>query len=89
MAVNKNDINIVKELICKGANIKKRNKADMSPLMFCCKNNFQTIAEYLIKKGADVNEKNILGDTPLKLAQTNGNEELALKLIKIYKADIN
>ena len=45
--------------------------------------------EYLIKKGADVNEKNILGDTPLKLAQTNGNEELALKLIKIYKADIN
>ena len=61
----------------------------MSPLMFCCKNNFQTIAEYLIKKGADVNEKNILGDTPLKLAQTNGNEELALKLIKIYKADIN
>ena len=89
LAVNKNDINIVKELVCKGADIKKRNKADMSPLMFCCKNNFQTIAEYLIKKGADVNEKNILGDTPLKLAQTNGNEELALKLIKIYKADIN
>ena len=89
LAVNKNDINIVKELICKGADIKKRNKSDMSPLMLCCKNNFQTIAEFLIKKGADVNEKNILGDTPLKLAQSNGNEELALKLIKIYKADIN
>ena len=89
LAVNKNDINIVKELICKGADIKKRNKSDMSPLMLCCKNNYQTIAEFLIKKGADVNEKNILGDTPLKLAQSNGNEELALKLIKIYKADIN
>ena len=61
----------------------------MSPLMLCCKNNFQIIAEYLIKKGADVNEKNILGDTPVKLAQSNGNEELALKLIKLYKADIN
>ncbi len=61
----------------------------MSPLMLCCKNNFQNIAEYLIKKGADVNEKNILGDTPVKLAQSNGNEELALKLIKVYKADIN
>ena len=89
LAVNKNDINIVKELICKGADIKKRNKSDMSPLMLCCKNNYQIIAEFLIKKGADVNEKNILGDTPLKLAQSNGNEELALKLIKIYKADIN
>ena len=89
LAVNKNDINIVKELICKGADIKKRNKSDISPLMLCCKNNYQTIAEFLIKKGADVNEKNILGDTPLKLAQSNGNEELALKLIKIYKADIN
>ena len=89
LAVNKNDINIVKELICKGADIKKRNKSDMSPLMLCCKNNYQTIAEFLIKKGADVNEKNILGDTPLKLAQSNGNEELALKLIKIYKAGIN
>ena len=89
LAVNKNDINIVKELVCKGADIKKRNKGDMSPLMICCKNNFQNIAEFLIKKGADVNEKNILGDTPVKLAQSNGNEELALKLIKIYKADIN
>ena len=89
LAVNKNDINILKELICKGADIKKRNKSDMSPLMLCCKNNYQTIAEFLIKKGADVNEKNILGDTPVKLAQSNGNEELALKLIKIYKADIN
>ena len=89
LAVNKNDINIVKELVCKGADIKKRNKGDMSPLMICCKNNFQNIAEFLIKKGADVNEKNILGDTPVKLAQSNGNEELALKLIKIYKAEIN
>ena len=89
LAVNKNDINIVKELVCKGADIKKRNKGDMSPLMVCCKNNFKNIAEFLIKKGADVNEKNILGDTPVKLAQSNGNEELALKLIKIYKADIN
>lgn len=89
LAVNKNDLNIVKELVYKGADIKKRNKSDMSPLMFCCKNNLQNIAEFLIKSGADVNEKNILGDTPVKLAQLNGNEELALKLIKIYKAEIN
>ena len=89
LAVNKNDINIVRDLVSKGADIKKRNKSDISPLMYCCKYNYQAIAEFLIKKGADVNEKNILGDTPVKLAQSNGNEELALKLIKIYKADIN
>ena len=89
LEVNKNDINIVRDLVSKGADIKKRNKSDISPLMYCCKYNYQAIAEFLIKKGADVNEKNILGDTPVKLAQSNGNEELALKLIKIYKADIN
>ena len=89
LAINIEDINIVKELIYRGADINKRNKGDLSPLMLCCKKNFQNIAELLIKKGANVNEKNILGDTPVKIAQLNGNEELALKLIKLYKAEIN
>ena len=89
LAINNEDINIIKELIYRGADINKRNKGDLSPLMLCCKKNYQNIAELLIKKGANVNEKNILGDTPVKIAQLNGNEELALKLIKIYKAEIN
>ena len=89
LAINNEDINLVKELLYRGADVNKRNKGDMSPLMLCCKKNYQNIAELLIKKGANVNEKNILGDTPVKIAQINGNEELALKLIKIYKAEIN
>ena len=89
LAINNEDINLVKELLYRGADINKRNKGDFSPLMLCCKKNYQNIAELLIKKGANVNEKNILGDTPVKIAQINGNEELALKLIKIYKAEIN
>ena len=89
LAINIEDINIIKELIYRGADINKRNKGDLSPLMLCCKKNFQNIAELLIKKGAKVNERNILGDTPVKIAQLNGNEELALKLIKNYKAEIN
>lgn len=89
LAINNEDINIVKELVYRGADINKRNKGDLSPLMLCCKKNYQNIAELLIKKGANVNEKNILGDTPVKIAQLNGNEELALKLIKLYKAEIN
>ena len=89
LAINNNDINVVKELLYQGADIKKRNKGDLSPLMLCCKKNYQNIAELLIKKGANVNEKNILGDTPVKIAQINGNEELALKLINIFKAEIS
>ena len=89
LAISNEYINVVKELIYRGADINKRNKGDLSPLMLCCKNNYQNIAELLIKKGANVNEKNILGDTPVKIAQLNGNEELALKLIKLYKAEIN
>lgn len=89
LAINIEDINIIKELIYRGADINRRNKGDLSPLMLCCKKNYQSIAELLIKKGANVNEKNILGDTPVKIAQLNGNEELALKLIKLYKAEIN
>ena len=89
IAINNEDINSIKELLYLGADIKKKNKSDLSPLMLCCKKNYQNIAELLIKKGANVNEKNILGDTPVKIAQINGNEELALKLIKLYKAEIN
>ena len=89
LAINNENINLIKELLYRGADINKRNKSDLSPLMLCCKNNYQNIAELLIKKGANVNEKNILGDTPVKIAQLNGNEELALKLIKLYKAEIN
>lgn len=88
-AIEYEDINSIKELLYLGADIKKKNKSDLSPLMLCCKKNYQNIAELLIKKGANVNEKNILGDTPVKIAQLNGNEELALKLIKLYKAEIN
>ncbi len=76
-------------MLYRGADINKRSKGDLSPSMLCCKKNYQNIAELLIKKGANVNEKNILGDTPVKIAQLNGNEELALKLIKLYKAEIN
>ena len=89
IAIDNEEINTIKELLYLGADIKKRNKSDLSPLMLCCKKNYQNIAELLIKKGANVNEKNILGDTPVKIAQINGNEELALKLIKLYKAEIN
>ena len=89
LAINKKDINLINELLYRGVDINKRNKGDLSPLMLCCKKNYQDIVELLIKKGANVNEKNILGDTPIKIAQINGNEELALKLMKIYKAEIN
>ena len=85
---NKNEKS-AKELIEHHADIKIRNKNDFSPLMLSCKYNLATIAELLIKKGADVNERNILGDTPFKIATMNNNEKLAMKLVTVYKAEIN
>ena len=87
IAIENKNIESCKILINNGANIKIKNKLDLSPLMLCCKYNLLDIAEILIKKGANVNEKNILGDTPIKIAQFYKNEELALKLIKNYKAE--
>ena len=87
IAIENKNIDSCKILINNGANIKIKNKLDLSPLMLCCKYNLLDIAEILIKKGANVNEKNILGDTPIKIAQFYKNEELALKLIKNYKAE--
>ena len=81
IAIDKEDINSIKELLYLGEDIKKRNKSDLSTLMLCCKKNYQNMAELLIKKWANANEKNILGDTTAKIPQLNRNEELALKLI--------
>ena len=85
---NKNEKS-AKELIEHHADIKIRNKNDFSPLMLSCKYNLTATAELLIKRGADVNERNILGDTAFKIATMNNNEKLAMKLVTLYKAEIN
>ena len=84
----KNDLLSMKILLDKGADVSLRNKSDSSPLMISCKIGSLNIMKELLNHGANVNEKNILGDTPLKIAQMNGNSELAMVLMKEYKAKI-
>ena len=41
LAINCEDINIIKELLYRGADINKRIKVDLSLLMLCCKKNIK------------------------------------------------
>ena len=88
LAVSSKSVDCVKILLDKGADVSLRNKSDSSPLMISCKIGSLNIMKELLNHGANVNEKNILGDTPLKIAQMNGNSELAMVLMKEYKAKI-
>lgn len=88
IAVRSKSVDCVKLLLDKGADVSLRNKSDSSPLMISCKIGSLNIMKELLNHGANVNEKNILGDTPLKIAQMNGNSELAMVLMKEYKAKI-
>lgn len=88
LAVSSKSVDCVKLLLDKGADVSIRNKSDSSPLMISCKIGSLNIMKELLNHGANVNEKNILGDTPLKIAQMNGNSELAMVLMKEYKAKI-
>ncbi|MEM4137926.1 MAG: ankyrin repeat domain-containing protein, partial [Candidatus Anstonellaceae archaeon] len=82
------DIQQVKQLIEKGANINSTDKYGYTPLHFAAKSGNTKVAEFLIKSGSDVNAKNKDGYTPLHFAAQSGNIELAEFLIK-SGSDIN
>ncbi len=63
-----------------GADVTKRNSADMSPLMIACQKGNKDIVKDLIANKAEINEKaSISGLTPLSCCK---DEELALFLIQ-------
>jgi ankyrin repeat protein len=53
----KNNENIVKLLIDKGANVEAKDNYGHTALMYACQNNHITIVKMLIEAGADVNAK--------------------------------
>ena len=75
-------------LLSKGADVKLRNKSDMSPLMLACKYGNIPIVKELLKYKADINEKNILGDTPLKIAQMHNHDNLAMMLLNEFNVNL-
>ncbi|OGP52762.1 MAG: hypothetical protein A2Y65_03625 [Deltaproteobacteria bacterium RBG_13_52_11] len=88
-AVEKNDIQKVKELIAKGADVNVKEEHGNTPLIKAASRGYTEIAELLIAKGADVNAQNwSMGNTPLILAASWGHTGTT-KLLIAKGADVN
>ena len=88
-AINNKNIECGEILIKMGANVSKRNKGDLSPLMLACKFGFSNLVDLLINNGANINEKNILGETPLSIAQLHNHDDLAMKILQKSQIKFN
>lgn len=83
------NIEIIKFLIKKGADVNAKNYTNSSPLHYAValKNKGTEIIKLLIDKGADVNAKNCYGDTPLHRAVFRSFENA--KILIDNGADVN
>jgi len=75
------DVEQVKSLIEKGADVNGRGKNRNSPLHCAADQGHRDVAELLIRKGADADSKNVMGDTPLHVAAFRGNKNVTGLLI--------
>ena len=87
-AVSEEDLEAVKRLIKKGADVNAKNENGKTPLNIAVVLGYVEIAQLLIKKGADVNAKDIYGRTPLHNAVMDKRIDL-MKLLLDSGADIN
>jgi len=87
-AVVNGDVDQVKLLISKGADVNSRNRMNWTPLHTAVQNRKQEVIEPLIAKGADVNAKDNRGLTPLHIAVDLGQKEVVVLLIA-KGADVN
>ena len=87
-AVAKGDIEVVKQLLAKGANVGAKNAGGETVLNQAIFNGHKAIVELLIEKGSNVNEKDKSGETPLHLAAHLDHKEIVELLIK-KGADVN
>ena len=79
-AVFMNDLERVKLLIGKGADVNAKGR-DATPLIVAADNNNFEIVKIIVENGADVNAKNVDGFTVLFSAARNGNLEMVQYLV--------
>ena len=90
-AAQKNDVRYLKILQAAGAKMnEKENLLNRTPLMGAClRTSNPEIISFLIKNGADIKERSLNGEDALFTSISNINFEIALYLIKEFKADIH
>ncbi len=85
-ASRKGDLDAVKLLVEKGADVNAKGEAWYGPLHCACENQHVDVAVYLLASGADVNIYS--HHKPLHYVAMNGNITLA-EILYAYGADIN
>lgn len=81
-AVATNNLELVKSLLKKGANIHQSTHLNCSPLYIACQLNYLDIAKELIRNGANVNQATLSGCTPLYMASERGYLAIVRELIR-------
>jgi len=76
------NLELIKELLDKGANINNRDKDGMTALHNAAIEGHIEIVKYLLKRGANLEAANNVGMTALHLAVYNRNIEVVRELIK-------
>ena len=87
-AVRNGDIEIVKMLLDRGADVDAINLYNVTPLHIAVESKKVEIVELLLNHGACVNARDCNSSTPLLLAAKDGSEEIVKLLLK-HGADVN
>jgi len=75
------ELETVRTLIAKGADVQARNKKGDTPLHVACEKGHLAVARYLVEHGAPVDGKGYFEKTPLHVAAGEGHVEVAEFLI--------
>ena len=80
-AVAERHVDVVRELIHCGANVRARSTAGFTPLLFAARGGSLELARMLLGAGADANETAADGSSPLLVATVRGHVDLARFLL--------
>lgn len=81
-AIDKGNLELVKELLAEGVSINAKDSLGNSPLIKAVDDEEMVMAKFLIHKGANVNLRNTTGETALYRAVYRGNLELVKLLVE-------
>ena len=88
-AVEREDIDLLGELIAKGIKVNQKDENLVTPLHVAARKGRVNVTELLIQAGADVNAQDDQGSTPLHIATSQGDLEIIEKLIREGHAELN
>lgn len=88
LATLKGNLNIVKMLVEKGADINQRNWQGHSSIQYACSKGWKDVVEYLLEKGVDVNVVDNRGDSSLHRLASLGRIEILEMFLK-YNPNVN